>query len=77
MSKLTEEQYEEYIRLLRTWVDAEKALEGLDAPDAEATQRPDGRASARVREAYAALQSFRAQHGLEVGAAAGERVEGR
>ena len=66
MSKLTEEQYEEYIRLLRVWVDAEKALEGPDQADADTAQRPDGRASARAREAHAALQSFRAQHGLEV-----------
>jgi hypothetical protein len=53
---LTEREYEEYIQLLRAWVDAEKALEGPADADAEAAQR--------VREAYAAVQSFRAQHGL-------------
>ena len=58
---LTEQEYEEYIRLLRAWVDAEKALEGPGAPDAEATQR--------VLEAYAAVQGFRERYGL-----AGEAV---
>ena len=56
MSMLTEQEYEEYIRLLRGWVDAEKALEGPGAPEAEA--------SALAREAYAAVQSFRERHGL-------------
>ena len=56
MSMLTEQEYEEYIRLLRGWVDAEKALEGPGAPDAEA--------SARSRQAHAAVQSFRERHGL-------------
>ena len=61
MSMLTEQEYEEYIRLLRGWVEAEKALEGPDEADAGA--------SARAREAYAAVQSFRERHGL------GEAVE--
>ena len=56
MSMLTEQEYEEYIRLLRGWVDAEKALEGPGAADAEATQR--------VLEAYTAVQGFRERHGL-------------
>ena len=56
MSMLTEQEYAEYIRLLRGWVDAEKALEGPDAPEAEAAER--------AREAYAAVQSFRERHGL-------------
>jgi hypothetical protein len=56
MSMLTAEQYEEYIQLLRAWVDAEKALGGPAEASAEADQR--------VREAYAAVQSFRAQHEL-------------
>ena len=56
MSMLTEREYEEYIQLLRAWVDAEKALEGPAEADAGAAQV--------VREAYAAVQSFRAQHGL-------------
>src|SRR3972149_9364397 len=56
MSMLTEQEYEEYIRLLRAWVDAEKALEGPDAPDAEAAHH--------AREAYTAVQTFRERHGL-------------
>jgi len=56
MSRLTEQEYEEYIRLLRAWVEAEKALEGPAPEDAEA--------AARAREAYAVVASFRAQHGL-------------
>ncbi len=64
MSMLTEREYEEYIQLLRVWVDAEKALEGPAEGDAEASQRPDGRASARAREAHAAVQSFRQRYGL-------------
>ncbi|MDP2674918.1 MAG: hypothetical protein Q8Q00_08435 [Dehalococcoidia bacterium] len=56
MSMLTEQEYEEYIRLLRGWVDAEKALEGPGAPDSEA--------SGRAREAHAAVQTFRERHGL-------------
>ena len=62
MSMLSENEYEEYIRLLRGWVDAEKALEGPCAPEAAA--------SARAREAHAAVQSFRERHGL-AGAAVG------
>ena len=56
MSMLTEQEYEEYIRLLRDWVDAEKALEGPDEADAEAARQ--------AREAHAAVQSFRERHGL-------------
>ena len=58
MSKLTGSEYEEYIRLLRTWVDAEKALEG-----AEDEVAPEARE--RVRAAHAAVQGFRQQHGLD------------
>ena len=61
MSMLTEQEDEEYIRLLRAWVDAEKALEGPDGADAEA--------SGRAREAYAAVQSFRERYGLGESAA--------
>lgn len=64
MSMLTEQEYEEYIRLLRAWVDAEKALEGPEETDAEA--------AARAREAHAAVQSFRERHGL---GGAGVRAE--
>ena len=65
MSMLTEQEYEEYIRLLRGWVDAEKALEGPDEGDAAAARQ--------AREAYAAVQSFRERHGL--GGGEGARVE--
>ena len=54
MSKLTESEYEEYILLLRVWVDAEKALEGP----------ADGEAAAHARQAHAAVQSFRWRYGL-------------
>ncbi len=53
---LTEREYEEYIQLLRVWVDAEKALEGPVGADAQAAQR--------TREAHAAVQSFRKRYGL-------------
>jgi hypothetical protein len=56
MSMLTEQEYEEYIRLLRAWVDAEKALEGPEPADDEAAHS--------AREAHAAVQSFRERHGL-------------
>ena len=68
MSMLTEQEYEEYIRLLRGWVDAEKALEGPDEADAEAARQ--------AREAYAAVQSFRERHGLgEAGARVAAAME--
>jgi len=57
MSMLTEREYEEYIRLLREWVDAEKALEGPADADARAVQR--------TREAHAAVQGFRERYGLD------------
>ena len=56
MSMLTEDQYEEYIGLLRAWVDAEKALEGPGEPDPDATRR--------ARDAHAAVESFRDRYGL-------------
>ncbi len=58
MSKLTETEYEEYIRLLKSWMDAERALEG-----AEEEVGPEARE--RIRGAYAAVQGFRQQHGLD------------
>jgi hypothetical protein len=61
MSMLTEREYEQYIQLLRVWVDAEKALEGPAEGDAEASHR--------AREAQAAVRSFRARHGLGEAAA--------
>ncbi len=58
MSKLTESDNEEYIRLLRTWMDADRALEGAeDEVDPEAREH--------VRAAHAAVQGFRQQHGLD------------
>lgn len=68
MSMLTESEYEEYIRLLRVWVDAAKPLE----VPAEA----DAQASARAREAHAAVRSFRERHGLAE-AAVGAATEGK
>jgi hypothetical protein len=56
VSKLTESEYEEYIRLLRAWVDAEKALEGPADADARADQS--------AREAHAAVEGFRERYGL-------------
>jgi hypothetical protein len=63
---LTESEYEEYIQLLRAWVDAEKALAGPAEADAQAAQR--------TREAHAAVQSFRWRYGL--GEAAVATAEG-
>ncbi len=58
MSMLTEGEYEEYIQLLRVWVDAERSLEGAeDEMDPEARER--------VRAAHAAVQSFRSRYGLD------------
>ncbi len=59
MSKLTESEYEEYIRLLRTWMDAEKALEGPSEHEV------DPEARERVRAAHAAVRGFRQQHELD------------
>lgn len=56
MSMLSESEYEEYINLLRAWVEAEKGLEGPAEADSEAARR--------VREAHASVESFRARHGL-------------
>ena len=53
---LTEQEYEEYIGLLRAWVDVEKALEGPE-PAADEVAR-------LAREAHAAVQTFRERHGL-------------
>ena len=57
MSKLTESEYEEYIQLLKVWVDAERALDSPATPDAEAQER--------VRAAHAAVQGFRERYGLD------------
>ena len=73
MSKLTESEYEEYMQLLKAWVQADKALEGQ-------TQPSGGEAPAQARSAYAAVQDFRSRYGLdgeERGAEAQPVAEGR
>lgn len=67
MSLLTEAQYEEYIGLLRAWVDAEKSLDGTGDADPEAEKR--------VRQAYDAVEAFRARYGLPLGAQRAAGVE--
>ena len=69
MSKLTEDQYEEYMKLLKVWVDAERALEGPAEADGQATQR--------AREARAAVQSFRSRYELDSEAVREPVAEGR
>ncbi len=56
MSKLTEDQYEEYMQLLKAWMQTDKALEGLGTADAEARER--------ARTTRAAVQAFRERYGL-------------
>jgi hypothetical protein len=56
MSILTDEQYAEYLQLLKEWIEADKALKG-PTPEAEARER--------ARAAHAALQGFRERYGLE------------
>ena len=69
MSKLTGSEYEEYIRLLKTWMDADRALEGAeDEVDTEAREH--------VLAAHAAVQGFRQQHGLDSEAVATATVRG-
>ncbi len=58
MSKLTESEYEEYMRLLKTWVEADKTLEGQTEPSG-------GEAAAQARSAYAAAQDFRSRYALD------------
>jgi hypothetical protein len=57
MSILTDEQYAEYLQLLKEWMEADKALKG--------PARQEGEAQERARAAYAALQRFRERYGLE------------
>ncbi len=68
MSKLTEDQYEEYMQLLKAWVQADKALDSPVTPDAEAQER--------ARTTRAAVQSFRQRYGLDSGAGARGGGEG-
>jgi len=66
VSMLTESEYEEYMQLLKAWVQADKALEGLVTPDAEAQER--------ARTTRAAVQGFRSRYGLgEAAVGAAER----
>ena len=56
MTRLSDEQYAEYVELLKAWVEADKTLVGLAMPDAEAEER--------ARAAYAAVEGFRERYGL-------------
>ncbi len=58
MAIRTEQRYEEYIRLLKAWVDAERALEGAE-------DEVDPEAQERARTARAAVDGFRSAHGLD------------
>ncbi len=72
MSKLTESEYEEYMRLLKAWVQADKALDSPVPPDADAQER--------ARTTRAAVDRFRERYGLdgeERGAEAQPVAEGR
>ncbi len=57
MSKLTESEYEQYMRLLKAWVQTDRA------PDSPAT--PDAEAQERSRTTLAAVQDFRSRYGLD------------
>jgi hypothetical protein len=57
MSTLSDEQYTEYLHLLKAWIEADKALKGPATPDPEAKER--------ARAAYAAVQGFRERYGLD------------
>jgi hypothetical protein len=57
MSILSDEQYADYLELLKAWIEADRALKGPAMPDPEARER--------ARAAYAAVQGFRERHGLD------------
>lgn len=57
MSILTDEQYAEYLQLLKEWIEADKAMKGPARSEPEVQER--------ARAAYAALQGFRERYGLE------------
>jgi hypothetical protein len=57
MARLSDEQYAEYVELLKAWVEADKTVKGLQSPDAAARER--------ATQAYAAVQSFRDRYGLD------------
>jgi hypothetical protein len=57
MTRLSDEQYAEYVELLQAWVEADKTVKALQSPDAAAREH--------ARAAYAAVQSFRERYGLD------------
>jgi hypothetical protein len=57
MTRLSDEQYAEYVELLQAWVEADKTVKALQSPDAAARER--------ATQAYAAVQSFRERYGLD------------
>lgn len=57
MNRLSDEQYAEYVELLKAWVEADKVVKGQATPDPEA--------QVRARAAYAAVQGFRERYGLD------------
>ncbi len=61
MTRLSDEQYTEYVELLKAWVEADKVLNA-------ATPGPE--AEERARAAYAAVEGFRERYSLG-GAAVG------
>ena len=68
MNRLSDEQYAEYVELLKAWVEADKVVKGPATPDPEA--------QVRARAAYAAVQSFRERYGLDGHERALERSAG-
>jgi len=65
VNRLSDEQYAEYVELLKAWVEAYKMGKGQATPDAEA--------QVRARAAYAAVQGVRERYGRAEAAVAGER----
>ena len=56
MTLLSDQQYAEYVELLKAWVEADKALKRLAMPDAGDRER--------AAQAHAAVQGFRERYGL-------------
>ena len=65
MTRLSDEQYTEYVELLKAWVEADSVLMGPATPDPEAEER--------ARAAYAAVEGFRERYGLGGAAVVGAR----
>jgi hypothetical protein len=57
MRRLSDDQYAEYLHLLKAWIEADKALKGPATPDPQGQER--------ARAAYAAVQGFRERYGLD------------